>query len=70
MILEFKNKLNNDFSNFDEVYQKMLLEYKVSGIRLYDKENKLHLYDIIQFGTIKRNYLRLYVIYIELMIMC
>ena len=38
----------------------MLLEYKVSGIRLYDKENKLHLYDIIQFGTIKRNYLRLY----------
>ena len=32
MILEFKNKLNNDFSNFDEVYQKMLLEYKTDNI--------------------------------------
>lgn len=31
MILEFKNKLNNDFSNFDEVYQKMLLKYKTDN---------------------------------------
>lgn len=32
MILEFKNKLNSDFSNFDEVYQQMLLEYRPDNI--------------------------------------